>query len=261
MSDSGIAGKSAWVSASSSGLGLACATALAREGAVVYINGRNQDRLQGALELIREKVPGAQVTAVAADLTSPEDRERIKAMDLAIDILVNNNRGPRPAKFPDATDADIDEAFQLHMWAPLAMVRAFLPGMRTRRFGRIVTITSAMVATPRNGQFASAGARTAFTAMMKALQSEVVAENITINQLLPERIDTPRQVQMAHVEMERSGVDFAEARRRQVASIAAGRLGQPEEFAQACVYLCREDSGFVSGMNFRLDGGSYPGLL
>lgn len=257
---SGIEGKRAWVSGATSGLGLACAIALAREGAHVYVNGRDAERTAKAADAVRRE-SGGSAEPIAADLTDAADIERLRALDLRIDLLVNNNRGPKPATFDDATDEDIAEALALHFWAPLHMVRMFLPGMRQRKFGRIVSITSAMVATPRLVQFASAGARTGFTAMMEALQHEVVVDNVTINQILPERIDSPRQIQMAEDDMRRRGVTFAQARDRQRESIAAKRLGLPEEVGQACVFLCRADSGFISGMNLRLDGGSYPGLL
>jgi 3-oxoacyl-[acyl-carrier protein] reductase len=118
-----------------------------------------------------------------------------------------------------------------------------------------------MVTTPRPFMVASAGARAALTAAMKAVSSQVAPDNVTINNLLPERIDSPRQIEVAHFTMEREGIDFDEARRLQADSIAAKRLGRPEELGATCAFLCSVQAGYISGMNVHLDGGSYPGLV
>jgi 3-oxoacyl-[acyl-carrier protein] reductase len=96
---------------------------------------------------------------------------------------------------------------------------------------------------------------------MKGVSAEVAQFNVTINNLLPERIDSPRQDHMAHVEMERSGITYEEARQRQAASLATKRLGLPSELGAACAFLCSMQASFISGMNMHLDGGSYPGLV
>ena len=147
------------------------------------------------------------------------------------------------------------------MIAPLQLVRAVLPAMRAKRFGRIINITSAMVTTPRPHMTLSSGSRAGLTAVMKGLSFEVAPDNVTINNLLPERIDTDRQHQMAKAAMEREGIDYDEARRRQVLSIAARRLGEPSEFGAACAFLCSALAGFISGQNLHVDGGSYPALI
>ena len=147
------------------------------------------------------------------------------------------------------------------MTSPLAMVRSVLPHMVEQRFGRIINITSAMVTTPRPHMMMSAGARAGLTAAMKGLSLDVVRHNVTINNLLPERIDTDRQEYMAQKAMQRENIDYDEARRRQVQSIAAGRLGEPREFAAACAFLCSALAGYISGQNVHIDGGSYPALI
>src|SRR4051812_37815633 len=106
----------------------------------------------------------------------------------------------------------------------------------------------------------SSGVRSALTAVVKALSLEVVQDNVTINNLLPERIDSGRQIQTAYIAMEQDGVTFEEARRRQIASIAAKRLGRPEEIGAACAFLCSAQAGYISGQNLHLDGGSLPGV-
>ena len=257
--DLGIAGRWAIVCASSQGLGHACARALAAEGVNVVINGRDKDRLEHAAAELRQHA-SAQVLAVAADITTPDGRNMLLD-SCEPDILVTNNAGPRPGTLSEINDDDIAWALQLHYWAPISLVRAVVPHMRAQRFGRIVNITSAMVTTPRPFMTASTGARAGLTAVMKALSFETVRDNVTINQLLPERIDSPRQVQVAEHEMRTENISFEEARRRQADSIAAKRHGRPEELGATCAFLCSVHAGFICGMNLHLDGGSYPGLV
>ena len=257
--DLGINGRRALVCASSSGLGLACATALAREGCEVWLNGRHPERLAQARAQVA--AGGATVHAVAADLVTPAGRDALLAACPEPDILVNNNAGPPPGELADWDHAAWIAALEANLLAPLLLVRAVLPGMRARRFGRIVNITSAMVKSPRATMALSTTARTGLTAFCKAISFEAAADNVTINNLLPERIDTPRQQQMAERLMQRDGIGLDEARRRIAMSIAARRMGRPEEFGDACAFLCAAQAGFISGQNLQLDGGSYPGLI
>jgi 3-oxoacyl-[acyl-carrier protein] reductase len=263
--DLGIAGRTAIVCASSQGLGRACAEALVAEGVNVVLNGRDAAKLDGVVaELQQVAVANGAVglvSAVAADITTAEGRVALLAAAPNVDILVTNNSGPRPGKIDETTDDDFTRALATHFLAPIALVRAVLPGMIERRFGRIVNITSAMVKRPSAHMVASAGARAGQSAVMKAIASDVARHNITINNLLPERIDSPRQEYMAHQEVERSGITYAEARARQVESIAAKRLGLPTELGAACAFLCSVQAGFISGVHLHLDGGSYPGLV
>jgi 3-oxoacyl-[acyl-carrier protein] reductase len=258
--DLGIAGRRAIVCASSQGLGRACAEALAAEGVRVVLNGRDGDRLRLAAAEIAAR-HGVEVVPVAADLTTEDGRQRLLAHCPEPDILILNNAGPRPGTLDEITESDIQDALDRHFLAPLALLKAIVPGMRARGFGRVVAITSAMVATPRSMMLASAGARTGFTAVLKAIQQQSVADGVTVNALLPERIDSPRQLVMAHAEMQRYGISFDEARRRQAESIAAGHLGTPAQVGAACAFLCSVLAGYISGVNLRVDGGSFPGLL
>ncbi|TMA80757.1 MAG: SDR family oxidoreductase, partial [Deltaproteobacteria bacterium] len=177
------------------------------------------------------------------------------------DILVTNNGGPMPGRFEDWNRAAWLAALEQNLLAPVLMIRAVVGGMRARRFGRIVNITSAMVKSPHPLMGLSTAARAALTAACKGLSREVARDNVTINNLLPERIDTDRQRFMAELQAAARGVSAEEAYREIASSIAAGRLGTPEEFAAACVYLCSTQAAFVSGQNLQLDGGSYAGLL
>ncbi len=258
--DLGIAGRTAILCASSSGLGLACAKAIAAEGVNVVINGRNSNRIAAAEAEVKTIAKG-NVLTVRADITTDEGRAALLAACPDPDILLNNNGGPKPKRFLETDRQDWEDTYQSNYLAPILLVHAVLPGMIERQFGRIVNITSAMVTTPRPHHTMSAGARAGLTASLKALSLEVARHNVTINNLLPERIDSPRQIEMAHAVMKRESLTFDEARAAQVRSIAANRLGRPEEFGAMFAFLCSEHAGYISGSNMHLDGGSYPGLV
>lgn len=258
--DLNIKGRKAIVCASSKGLGLACATALLQEGVEVFINGRDEDRLQEAVRGLRQAGLD-RVAGVAADINTEEGRSALVAACPEADILINNNAGPEPGHFASWDRAAWMRAIESNMLAPIFMIQALLPGMRERRFGRIVNITSAMVKSPRPHMGLSTAARTALTALSKAVSLDVAVDNVTINNLLPERIDTGRQEFMAQRMMKARGITRDEARRLIADSIAAKRFGTPAEFGHACAFLCSAHAGFISGQNLQLDGGSYPGLV
>jgi 3-oxoacyl-[acyl-carrier protein] reductase len=258
--DLGIRGRTAIVCGSSRGLGRACAESLAREGVHLVLNGRTADTLENTAGFIAHTY-GVTVTPVLADIDTADGREALLAAVAEPDILVTNNAGPRPADFMN-TDLDAwRAAIDSNMLAPLMLMQGVLEGMRARRFGRIVNITSAMVKSPHPLMALSIGARTGLTGVTKALSKQVVADNVTINNLLPERFDTDRQRFMAELAVKMQGITWEEARAQQVATIAAGRLGDPKEFGDMCAYLCSVQASYISGQNIGLDGGSYDGLI
>ncbi len=258
--DLGINGRKAIICASSKGLGRACATSLAREGVIIYLNARNEAVLnQTATELRAET--GATVFTVAADINTEAGRAKLVAACAAPDILVNNNAGPPPGKFEDWDRTAWNGAIESNMLAPIFMIQAVVPGMRERKFGRIINITSAMVKSPRPPMGLSTAARAGLTAFSKSLSIDVAVHNVTINNLLPERIDTDRQKFMAERMVKEKGITMEQARARIAESIAAKRFGQPKEFGDACAYLCSVQASFISGQNLQLDGGSYAGLM
>ena len=147
------------------------------------------------------------------------------------------------------------------MISPLLFVQRIVSGMQERGFGRIIAVSSAMVKSPNPLMSPSHGPRLGLTAVLKGLSKTTVKNNVPINTLLPERFDTGRQDQMAERVMEHRGSSYPEARAEQVASIKAGRLGLPEEFGDACAFLCSAQAGYISGQSLQLDGGSYEGLF
>jgi 3-oxoacyl-[acyl-carrier protein] reductase len=258
--DLGLNGRQAIVCASSRGLGKACAAALVREGCDVVINGRNADQLAATAAEIAQDF-GRRPRAVQADLNTARGRAALLAACTEPDILVTNNAGPAPGTLADWDHAAWIAALEANLLMPIELISAVVGGMRQRRFGRIVNITSAVVKSPRLGMSLSATARTGLTAFCKGLQREVVADNVTINNLLPQHIDTGRQQQMAERIMRERGIGLEQARAVQARMVRAGRLGRPEELADACAYLCSAQASFISGQNLQVDGGSYDGLL
>jgi len=258
--DLGIRGRKALVCASSQGLGLACATALAGEGCEVWLNGRDQARLAAAATALRESSQ-AIVHTVVADLDTDAGRNALLAACPEPDILVNNNAGPPPGQLADWDHDAWIGALEANLIAAVLLIRAVLPGMRARRFGRIVNITSAMVKTPHAAMGLSTAARAGLTAVSKALAREAVVDNVTINQLLPERFDTPRQAFMALRLMAEEGLSLTEARQRIADTVPARRFGRPDEFGLACAFFCAANAGYVTGQNLQLDGGAYTALV
>jgi 3-oxoacyl-[acyl-carrier protein] reductase len=255
-----IAGKNAIVCASSKGLGFASANALAREGVNVVLNGRNEETLSVAQKILQDRY-NVKVSAIVGDITDASTQEQLLIACPVPDILVNNNGGPTPGRFADWDRDTWLAALDANMLAPLAMIRAVLDGMVERKFGRIINITSAMVKTPMSPMGLSTGARTGLTSVAKALSKDVAHANVTINNLLPERIDTERQQQMAKLHSDLAKITIEEAYAHMAKTIAAGRLGRPDEFGDACAFLCSAQAGYISGQNIQLDGGSYDGLM
>ncbi|MDX3901402.1 MAG: SDR family oxidoreductase [Sphingobium sp.] len=258
--DLGIAQRTALVAASTAGLGRACATALAREGCRVIINGRDEARLQSARTAIAEET-GATVIAVRADLGGRAGREALLSAAAEVDILVTNNGGPSPGRFLEWDEAVWLEAVEANMLSAIMLIRGVLPGMRARRFGRIVNITSAMVKSPQLPMALSTAARSGLTAFAKALARDVAKDNVTVNNLLPERIETARLRSMTERLAKHRGISFEDARAEMLKPVPARRFGTPEEFGQACAFLCSAGAGYITGQNLQVDGGGYEGLI
>lgn len=258
--DLGISGRRALVCASSKGLGLACATALAQEGCLVTLNGRDETRLKAAAQTIKDAT-GILPEMIVADLNNADDRARLLAICDDIDILVNNNGGPPPSPFLSTSPADWQAALESNLLVAVQFMQAVLPGMQSRKFGRIVNITSAMVKTPHPMMTLSTAPRAGLTAITKAVSRDVAADNITINNMLPERLNTDRQKYMV-AKMAGEQNKSEEVVREQVTqNIPAKRFGDPDEFGATCAFLCSAKAGFITGQNVQLDGGAYTGIV
>jgi 3-oxoacyl-[acyl-carrier protein] reductase len=258
--DLDIRGRRAIVCAASRGLGKACALALAHEGVEVTINARDPQTLEATAAELRGAT-NVGVFTVVGDITAEPTRQALLAACAEPDILINNNAGPPPGRFQDWDRHAWMGALEANMLAPIALIRAVIDGMVERRFGRIINITSAMVKAPLAPMGLSAGARAGLTSVCKALSQQVAWANVTINNLLPERIDTDRQAQMAQITASLNGISVEQAYEQMRSRIPAGRLGRPEEVGDACAFLCSGRAGFITGQNLQLDGGAYPGLF
>lgn len=255
----GIAGRKAICCASSRGLGKACAEALAAEGVHVIINGATRERVEAVADEVRKK--GGNATPVVADIVTDEGREKLLAACPEPDILVNNNAGPEPRPFVDIDGDAWRKGLESGMISPLLLIRAVLPGMRKRKFGRIVNITSEMVRMPNPAMGLSAGPRIGLTAVSKAVSRESARDNVTINNILPYLFDTDRQIHMAQLMMQREKISWEEARKRQVENTVTKRLGEAREFGATCAFLCGNLAGYICGQNILLDGGNFPGVF
>lgn len=258
--DLGIEGRTAIVCASGRGLGRACATALARAGARVAINGRDGERLARVRGEIAAET-GAEVVAVPGDLTTGEGRAALLAAFPEVDILVNNNGGPPPRDFRAVDHDALIAGIEANMIAPIALIQAVIDGMIERRFGRIVNITSGSVKMPIPGLDLSSGARAGLTGFVAGVARQVAHANVTINNLLPGMFDTDRIAALVEDQARQSGRDTEEIRRQREQSIPAKRFGDPAEFGAACAFLCSAQTGYITGQSLLIDGGAFPGMF
>lgn len=250
----GIEGKRALVCGASKGLGRACAQALADAGALVTICARTEAPLQAAAAQI-----GAE--AVACDVTSEAGRAALIAACPDPDILVTNAAGPPPGRFEAWGEAEWQAAVGANMIAPLQLIRAVVPGMRARRWGRIVNITSAAVKAPLPMLGLSNGARAGLTGAIGGIAREVARDGVTINNLLPGHFATDRlESYFTALAAQRGGA--VEAVRAEVAAAnPTGRVGDPAEFGATCAFLASAHAGYITGQNILMDGGAFPGLF
>lgn len=258
--DMGIAGRNALVCAASKGLGRGCAEALAAEGVNVTIVARTAQTLEETAAQIRATT-GVEVKTVACDITTAEGRAAALAACGEPDILVNNAGGPPPGDFRTFTHEAWTAALEANMLTPIALIQATIDGMIARGFGRIVNITSSSVKAPIDVLGLSNGARSGLTGFVAGIARQVAATGVTINNLLPGAFDTDR-IQATIVAQAKAGnrsVD--EVRERRIATIPARRFGTPDEFGRACAFLCSTHAGYITGQNWLIDGGAYPGTF
>ena len=260
MLDFGIAGKTAVVCASSKGLGFGCADALAALGVNLVMNARTAETLAAAADRIRTK-HGVTVTEVASDITTPDGRAAVLAAAGQVDILVNNAGGPPPGDFRDWTRETWIEAFDANMLAAFDLIKTVVDPMIERRFGRIVNITSGSVKSPIPMLGLSNGARAALTGFCAGLARQVAQHNVTVNGLLPGQFNTDRIESLIGNTAQAEGRSREEVRATFEARNPAKRLGEIEEFGFACAWMCSAHSGYLTGQNILIDGGSFNSTL
>ena len=258
--DLNLSGRTALVCASSKGLGKACALSLAREGANVVMNGRNQDSLDAAMAEVRAVAAG-RVEGVACDITTEAGQGAALAAAPYYDILVNNAGGPPPGDFRDWGREQWLDALNANMLTAITLITATVDGMIERGFGRIVNITSVAVKAPIAVLGLSNGARCGLTGFVAGVARQVAGQKVTINNILPGRFDTNRLRGGIRYAAEQSGRSFDEVFAQDESVIPAGRFGDPAEFGELCAYLCSTQAAYITGQNLLIDGGAYPGTF
>jgi 3-oxoacyl-[acyl-carrier protein] reductase len=258
--DLGLQGRTALVMGGSKGLGRACATALAREGAAVTIVARNPQTLAATAAEIGAAI-GRPVQWAAGDFTTAAGRAAALERCPAPDILVNNAEGMPPGDFHDWTREIWLRALDDMMLAPIELIRATVDGMMARRFGRIINITSRSVKDPQAELGLSNGARTGLVGFCAGLARKTVAHNVTINNLLPGIFASGAQRNHVSGLVKMSGRPFEELWEERARTNPARRYGDPAEFGDLCAYLCSAQAGFITGQSILIDGGSYPGTF
>jgi len=258
--DLGIKGKRALVCASSKGLGLGCARALAEAGVDLVMNARGAEALEASAQAIRDDF-GVNVTTVACDVTSAQGQDELLKAAGEVDILVNNAGGPPPGMWTDWEREDFINALAANMLTPIALIKALVPGMMERGWGRVVNITSQSVKAPIAVLGLSNSARAGLTGYVAGTSRQVAGKGVTINNLLPGIHATDRAQALDKGVADKEGLSMDEAKAKRCATIPAGRYGTKEEFGAACAFLCSQHSGFIIGQNILLDGGAVNATL
>ena len=262
--DTGLADKVALVAASSKGLGRAIAEAFAAEGAALALCARGEEALAVAREAIARDSQ-APVHAVAGDLSRPDGIERVTRSTLErfgrVDVLVTNAGGPALGRFEAHEWAAWQRAVELNLRSAVELTRAVLPGMKERRWGRVLHITSLTVKQPIDGLMLSTSVRAAVTGFARTLANEVAAEGITVNTILPGYMNTERVTEVNRAAADREGLALEDVERRMITQIPARRIGEPRELAALAVFLASEQAAYITGQSIAVDGGWIRGLM
>jgi 3-oxoacyl-[acyl-carrier protein] reductase len=262
--DLGIRGKVALVSASSRGLGRAIAEELAAEGASLIVCARGEEALRKTADEIRKR-SGVEVVEVVADVSDPAGLERVASAAFKkfgkVDILVTNSGGPPSGPFESLAPEMWDAAVKLLVTSAVGLARAVLPGMKERRWGRILNVTSIAVKQPIEGLMLSNSLRAAVAGFARTLANEVAPFNVTVNNLMPGYTRTDRVEQLARAAGERSGVSAKDTFAKWEKEIPMGRLGEPREFAALAAFLASERASYITGSSIAVDGGWIRSLL
>jgi len=261
--DLGIKGKWALVGGASKGLGYGCAQSLAREGVNVVIVARGAEALEAAAKELRKF--GTTIIEVAVDITTTEGREAIWSIQGGpgknYDIVVTNAGGPPPGDFRNWSRDDWIKAVDANMLTPIELLKATVDGMAERGFGRIVNITSSAVKAPIDILGLSNGARSGLTGFIAgvARTTKLASNNVTINNLLPGAYDTDRLKGTMKGAAEKTGQPIEAIMDARKKTIPALRFGHPDEFGEACAFLCSAQASYITGQNILTDGGAYSG--
>jgi 3-oxoacyl-[acyl-carrier protein] reductase len=252
--DFGLSGKCVLVTGASKGIGKACALGFASEGARVALCARTEADIKAAADEARTR-GAADVLAVAADASRPDGVQRVVAQTVerfgGIDVLVANVGGPARGSFADLTDEQWVQAFELTMLSMVRLVRAVIPYMRRKRWGRIVSIQSISVIRPLPTLLLSNAIRPGVVGLFESLVPELARDGILVNAVCPGRILTDRFLS-GYAQSGMTKDDYVKA---QSGTIPLGRVGTPEELANAVLFLASERASYITGVALPVDGG------
>jgi 3-oxoacyl-[acyl-carrier protein] reductase len=262
--DLGLSGKVALVTASSQGIGKACAFEFAREGCDVVICARGRDALDAARREIAETT-GRRVVAVQADVRASKDIDALFARTLEefgrLDILVTNAGGPPSGSFMDFDDAAWQLAFELNLLSVVRLNRAAVTIMRKAGRGSIVNLTSVSVKEPLKGLVLSNALRAAVVGLSKSVANELGPEGIRVNVVCPGFTKTARMTELMTARSKREAKTYEEIERSFTSSVPLGRFGDPADVARMVVFLSSDAAGYVNGTTVQVDGGFVKGLF
>ncbi|MBE7469473.1 MAG: SDR family oxidoreductase [Anaerolineales bacterium] len=262
--DLGLKDKVALVTASSKGLGWACALALAREGAKVAICARDGKALKAAADEI-VMTTGSEVLAVPSDMANSRDIQQVVKETVKhfgkLQILVTNAGGPPAGNFTDFEDRQWQEALNLTLMSTVRLIRAALPYMQQEGWGRIINITSMSVKEPLDNLILSNSIRPAVHGLAKTLSQELAPYGITVNNVMPGTIQTDRIEQLAQARAQKNEQSVAEAIAAMGQAVPLGRVGQPEEFGAVVAFLASERASYITGVSLPVDGGRIKGTF
>jgi 3-oxoacyl-[acyl-carrier protein] reductase len=262
--DLGLKGKVVFISGSSRGLGFATALAFAQEGANVVINSRNKTSLIAAAQKIGNETK-AKILSLDGDVSLPGIPQSLIDKTLEhfgkLDILITNTGGPPSGSFEKMDDTDWQKAIDLNFMSHVRLIRAALPSLKTSEAASVLAVTSYSVKQPVENLILSNSVRLAVIGMVKSLALELGNIGIRFNSILPAWIETERIIHLLNSRAKNNGTSFEEEFRNQAAESPFGRMGKPEEFARAAVFISSPAASFITGMMLTVDGGMYKGTF
>jgi 3-oxoacyl-[acyl-carrier protein] reductase len=260
----GLTNKVAMVAGASRGLGYAVARSLAAEGAMVSMSSRDAEAISAAAQRI-QKETGGTVLAVAADVQSAAEIAHWHQATLdrfeGVDLLYTNSGGPPPGATLSFDDGAWERAFELLVLSAVRMIRLAVPSMTMRGGGSILLPTSSSVKEPIANLALSNILRASVSSLAKTLASELAGKKIRVNQLVPGRISTDRLRELDEANSKRLGIPVEEQQKRMAGTIPMGRYGDPQDFANAAVFLLSDAAGYITGATLQVDGGMIRGVL